>query len=100
MILQEAAGLSLSEYMEEAISVKTRGVVVHSKTGAPALAVLARGDILRLFSIINLFLRKTICHQTKNPGGRFMPFSFAFTMASSTPRQWRIVATIRLPENE
>ena len=38
-IVQEAAGLSLDEYIQEAIDGKTKGSVVHSTKGAPTLAV-------------------------------------------------------------
>ena len=52
MILQEAASLSLNECMQEAIEGKTWGVVMRSTKGAPALAVLSRGDETIYFEII------------------------------------------------
>ena len=52
MIVQEAAGLSVDEHMQEAIEGKTKGVVVHSTKGAPALAVLCRGDETTYLEVI------------------------------------------------
>ena len=51
MIAQEAAGL-LDEYIHEAIDGKTKGIVVHSTKGAPALAVLCRGHETAYIEVI------------------------------------------------
>lgn len=102
MCLQEAAGLTLDPYVEEARRGKTRGIVVHSRTGAPALAVLARGDETTYFEPNKRFQssvkRSRQCPRINQLAGFPTLFLSGSISGSWTRSKYWITATTRLPD--